>query len=152
MGTIKQRYGWDTQFETAENLMIHTFTDRVQVVANIKNGEVLVKIDGHTVNTYYGLPLTEYEALLLGVEQYAAKLQRKDRFKKLLGKVAVYLIMGIALLALMALAGDNDSLTLGEFAAQKAACMAVMGCCYLSVKHTPVLAAAWKEIDNNIKE
>lgn len=152
MGTNKQCYGWGTYFETAENLMIHTFTDRVQVVANIKNGEVLVKVDGHTVNTYYGLPLGEYEALLLGVEQYATKLQRKDQFKMMLCKVAVYLLIGIAMLALIALAGDNDSLTLGEFAAQKVACMAVMGCCYFSVKHTPALAAAWKDIDNSIKE
>lgn len=152
MGTNKQCYGWDTYFETAENLMIHTFTDRVKVKTYLKGGLVQVCVDGNIVKTYGNMPLSKYENLLLHIERYAAKLQRKDQFKMVLGKVAVYLLMGIALLALMALAGDNDSLTLGEFAAQKAACMAVMGCCYLSVKHTPVLAAAWKDIDNSIKE
>lgn len=151
MATQQPTYNWDTQFDTANNTMTHTFSKRVQAVANIKNGEVLVKVDGNTVNAYYGMPVKEYEALLLGIEQYAYKLERKDRLKRLMAKVAVYVIMSVAILALMALAGENDSLSLGWFAAQKAACFAVMGGCYLGIKHTPALAAAWREIDNDTK-
>lgn len=151
MATKRPTYSWDTQFDTANNTMTHTFSERVQAVANIKNGEVLVKVDGNTVNAYHSMPVKEYEALLLGMEQYAYKLERKDRQKMLLAKVAVYIIMSVAILAVMALAGENDSLSLGWFAAQKAACFAVMGGCYLSIKHTPVLAAAWRNIDNNTK-
>ncbi len=77
MATTQPKYNWDTQFETAKNLMHHTFTDRVKVQANIKNGEVLVKVDGNTVNAYYGLTVKEYEALLLAVEEYAYSLQLK---------------------------------------------------------------------------
>lgn len=151
MATKQPTYNWDTQFDTANNTMTHTFSKRVQAVANIKNGEVLVKVDGNTVNAYHSMPVKEYEALLLGMEQYAYKLERKDRLKMLLAKVAVYIIMSVAILAVMALAGENDSLPIGWFAAQKAACFAVMGGCYLSIKHTPVLAAAWRNIDNNTK-
>lgn len=151
MATKRPTYNWDTQFDTANNTMTHTFSKRVQAVANIKNGEVLVKVDGNTVNAYHSMPVKEYEALLLGMEQYAYKLERKDRLKMLLAKVAVYIIMSVAILALMALTGENDSLSLGWFAAQKAACFAVMGGCYLSIKHTPALAAAWRNIGNNTK-
>lgn len=151
MAKKEPTYNWDTQFDTAKNLMTHTFSNRVQAVANIKNGEVLVKVDGNTVNAYYGMPVKEYEALLLGMEQYAYKLERKDRIKMLLAKVAVYIIVSVAILALMALAGDDESLSLGWFAAQKATCFAVMGGCCLGIKHTPALAAAWRDIDNTTK-
>lgn len=151
MATKQPTYNWDTQFNTANNTMTHTFSKHVQAVANIKKGEVLVKVDGNTVNAYYGMPVKEYEALLLGVEQYAYKLERKDRLKMLLAKVAVYIIVSVAILAFMALASENDSLPIGWFAAQKAACFAVMGGCYYSIKRTPVLAAAWRDIDNDTK-
>ena len=113
MAKKEPTYNWDTQFDTAKNLMTHTFSNRVQAVANIKNDEVLVKVDGNTVNAYYSMPVKEYEALLLGVEQYAYKLERKDRLKMLLAKVAVYIIVSVAILAFMALAGENDSLPIG---------------------------------------
>lgn len=76
MATKQSTYNWDTQFDTANKVMTHTFSKRVQAVANIKKGEVLVMVDGNTVNAYYDMPVKEYEALLLGVEQYAHKLER----------------------------------------------------------------------------
>lgn len=145
------KYGWETSFETAQNIMRHTFSDRVQVASNIKTGEVLVLVDGHTVNTYWRMPLEEYEALLLGCEEYAYELQRKDRVKAVLAKVAVYVIITIAILALFAIAGDNEKWSLGQFMAQKASCAAVMACCFYGVKHTPALATAWHDINENTK-
>lgn len=71
------QYGWDTQFETAKSLMVHTFTNRVQVKSSLKSGEVQVLVDGNIVNTYHNIPLKEYENFLLGVEEYAATLQQK---------------------------------------------------------------------------
>lgn len=146
------KYNWDTQFETAQNTMTHTMTDRVQVVSNIKNGEILVKVDGNTVNAYYNTPVKEYEALLLSVEEYAYQLQREDKFKMAVCKIAVYVLMCIAILALFALAGDNDSWSLGQFFGQKACCMGIMAGCYYSVKRTPMLAAAWQEMNRNNPE
>lgn len=146
MAKKQPKYNWETQFDTANNIMHHTFTDRVEVKANIKNGEILVLIDGHIINTYYNMPVKAYEALLLGVEQYAYQLERKDRIKAFWFKVAVYAIITIGLLAFFALGGDNDSCSLGVFAAQKAACIAIMGCCWLSIKHTKGLAMAWENI------
>ena len=103
----RKNYNWDTQFETAKSLMVHTFTKRVQVEANLKNGEVLVLVDGHTVNTYYAMPIQEYECLLLGVEEYANKLQRKDQFRAAMGKAAVCIIgFGVALMAALLITGN----------------------------------------------
>lgn len=146
------KYNWETQHDTAAKTMTHTFSKRVQVVSNIKNGEIQVLIDGHIVNTYYSLPVKHYEALLLATEEYAYELQRKDLIKATLAKVAVYVLMAIGILALFALGGDNDEWSLAQFTVQKATCIAVMASCFYGVKCTPVLAAAWNEIDNNIKE
>ncbi len=89
----KKKYNWETKFETAKSLMVHTFTDRVKVEANLKRGEVLVLVDGHTVNAYYGkMPVKEYECLLLGVEEYANQLKRKDQFKE----VAIFIFGFVA--------------------------------------------------------
>ncbi len=139
------KYSWDTQFNN--NVMTHTFTDRVQVASNIKNGEINVLVDGNLVDVYYNMPVSEYEALLLGIEEYAQELAAKQRTKMLLAKIAVYIIMSIAVLAMFALAGENDEWSLGAFMTQKACCFAVMGGCYYGVKHTPVLAKAWKELN-----
>lgn len=103
----KKTYSWDTQYETAKSLMVHTFTDRVQVESNLKNGEVLVLVDGHTVNTYHNMPVREYEALLLGVEEYAHKLQRRDLIKVVVNKVAVCLLVAMAIVAALILKNGN---------------------------------------------
>ena len=145
-------YNWETYFVTAKSLMAHRLTDRVEAMDNLKCWELQVLVDGSIVNTYSKMPVKEYESLLLGIEEYANKLQRKDTIKKLLGRIAVYILMAICTLAFIALCGENDEWSLCMLAAQKSACFAVMGGCFLSIKHIPVLAAAWKEIDNKIKE
>lgn len=101
MARKQPKYGWDTQFDTANNIMHHTFTDRVEVKSNIKNGEILVLVDGHIVNTYYNMPVKAYECLLLGVEEYAYQLQR-SRWAKRLYAAAAILLLFVALLAVVA--------------------------------------------------
>lgn len=144
--------GWDTSFETATNTMTHTFTDRVQVVSNIKNGEILVKVDGNIVDVMYNLPICQYEKLLLAVEANAYKRQRRDGIKMQVCKAIVYTLIAIGVVALISIGGDCDEWTMGQFLGQKAACFAIMGVCWFSVKHTPALAAAWEEIDKSIEE
>ncbi len=104
---MAKKYNWETRFETAKSLMVHTFTDRVQVEANLKNGEVLVLVDGHTVNTYHNMPVKEYECLLLGVEEYANQLKRREQFKAMMYKAAVCLLMVMAIMAAAMLSSSN---------------------------------------------
>lgn len=69
------KYNWDTRFETADNLMIHTMPGgRMEVIANLKTGVVEVRQDGKTVDTHEGFYLSEYTEFLQGVADKAAKL------------------------------------------------------------------------------
>lgn len=72
---MEKNYSWETTFETADNLMIHTFTDRVKVVSNIKTGNVKVLKDGETINTIENPAITEYEKFLLKIAEDADKLE-----------------------------------------------------------------------------
>lgn len=71
---MEKNYTWETTFNTAENLMIHTFTDRVKVVSNIKTGVVKVLKDGEVINTTENPVIVEYEKFLLKVADDANKL------------------------------------------------------------------------------
>lgn len=101
MAKKQPKYSWDTQFDTANNIMHHTFTDRVEVKSDIKNGEILVLIDGHIINAYYNMPVREYEALLLGVEEYAYQLQRASWIKRQWYAVAALFALLAVLFAIM---------------------------------------------------
>lgn len=72
---MEKNYSWETTFETADNLMIHTFTDRVKVVSNIKTGSVKVLKDGEVINTVENPAITEYERFLLKIAEDADKLK-----------------------------------------------------------------------------
>ena len=141
------KYGWETQFDTANDLMTHTISEHVQVVSNIKKGEVHVQVNGETIKTYNNMPVKKYEATLLAVEAKAKKLERRYKAVSLLSKAAVWAISIIAMFAFIALGGDNDEWTLGMFATQKACCIAVIAGRYLSVKHTPARAEAWESMN-----
>lgn len=65
---------WETTFSTAENLMIHTFSDRVKVVSNIKTGSVKVLKDGEVINSVNNPTLTEYGNFLKQIAEDANKL------------------------------------------------------------------------------
>lgn len=72
---MEKNYSWETTFKTADNLMIHTFTDRVKVVSNIKTGSVKVLKDGEVINTVENPAITEYERFLLKIAEDADKLK-----------------------------------------------------------------------------
>lgn len=69
-----KKYTWETTYNTAENLMIHTFTDRVKVVSNILTGTVKVLKDGEVISTTENPVISEYEKFLLKVAEDANKL------------------------------------------------------------------------------
>lgn len=70
-----KEYDWNTRFETAEHLMIHTMPGgRVEVKADLKTGVVTVEQDGITVETHEGFYLSEYTEFLQGIAERAAKL------------------------------------------------------------------------------
>ena len=71
----KNKFNWDTEFNTAENLMIHTFSDRVKVVTNIKTGEVKTMRDDEIIGRRSDLLISDYERYLIAIAQDAAKLQ-----------------------------------------------------------------------------
>lgn len=70
----KENLSWETTFNTAENLMVHTFSERVKVVSNIKTGLVKVLKDGNVINSVNNLAITEYEKFLKQVAEDANKL------------------------------------------------------------------------------
>ena len=67
-------FSWETTFNTAENLMIHTFSDRVKVVSNIKTGLVRVLKDGEVINSVNNPAITESEMFLKQIAEDANKL------------------------------------------------------------------------------
>lgn len=71
-----KNYFWTTEFRTSENLMIHTFTDRIKVVSNIKTGAVKVLKDGEVIRTTENPAIADYERLLSQVAEDANKLER----------------------------------------------------------------------------
>ena len=72
----KQNYSWTTEFKTAEDLMIHTFSDRVKVVSNIKTGVVKVFRDDVVISTDENPSIAQYEAFLSKIAIDAEKLER----------------------------------------------------------------------------
>ena len=69
------KFNWDTVFNTAEDLMIHTFNSRVQVVTNIKTGIAKILQDGTVIGQKPNMKISEYENFLLEVAQDAQKLE-----------------------------------------------------------------------------
>ena len=68
METVK--YNWETEFRTTDDLMVHTFSDRVQVVTNIKTGEIKTLIDRRN-----DLVISEYATFLLKIAEDYDKLK-----------------------------------------------------------------------------
>lgn len=70
----KNIFSWETIFNTADNLMICTFSDRVKVVSNIKTGLVKVPKDGNMVNSVNDPSITELGKFMKQVAEDANKL------------------------------------------------------------------------------
>lgn len=71
----KVKYSWSTVFDTSNNLMIHTFSERVEVTSNIKTGEIKVIKDGNVVQNVSNPAIAAYESFLLNVAKEAKTLQ-----------------------------------------------------------------------------
>nr|DAM94532.1 MAG TPA: hypothetical protein [Caudoviricetes sp.] len=71
----KENLSWETTFNTAENLMIHTFSDRIKVVSNIETGLSKILRDGNVINSVNNPAITEYEKFLKQVAEDANKLK-----------------------------------------------------------------------------
>lgn len=71
-----ENFMWETIFETAKDLMIHTMTDRVKVIANIKTGTVKVFKDGDVLETIEDPQIIEYEKFLLRIAKSAMELDK----------------------------------------------------------------------------
>lgn len=69
-----EKYQWETVFETSKDLMIHTFSDRVTVVTNIKTGLIKVMKDGVVIDTMENTSIVEYEKFLLRISISAQEL------------------------------------------------------------------------------
>lgn len=74
MANNLESYKWETTFETSKDLMIHTFTDRVSVVTNIKTGKIKVLRDGVIIETIDNPAVLEYEKFLLRISEAAQDL------------------------------------------------------------------------------
>ncbi len=64
-------YNWETEFVTADNLMIHTFSERVKVVTHIKNGTIKVFKDDKVIIERNDMQISEYEKFLLRIAEDA---------------------------------------------------------------------------------
>lgn len=71
-----EKYNWTTVFDTANSLMVHTFSDRIKVITNLKNGDVKVFRDDEIVNEVNNPSVTAYEEFLLQVAKNAEELGR----------------------------------------------------------------------------
>jgi hypothetical protein len=69
------KFNWDTEFNTAYNLMIHTFSDRVKVVANLNTGETRTFRDGEEIDRRTNMPISDYERFLITIAKDADKLK-----------------------------------------------------------------------------
>lgn len=74
-----KKYNWDTEFDTANDLMIHTFNDRVKVVTNIKTGVVKLMRDGNEVDRRDDMPISEYEQFLIRTAESAGNLVQLNK-------------------------------------------------------------------------
>lgn len=71
-----EKYNWETHFETAKGLMVHTMPGgRIVVKSNIRTDIVNVEQDGKVIETHEGFYVNEYTEFLQGIAEKAAKLQ-----------------------------------------------------------------------------
>jgi hypothetical protein len=68
------RLSWNTEFDTANNLMIHTFNYRVKVVTNIQTGEIKTFRDDKVIDRQNDMPISDYERFLISIAVDANKL------------------------------------------------------------------------------
>lgn len=57
-------YTWETRFMTDENLIIHTFSDRIKVITDTKRGIIKVIKDDKAIITREDIDISSYEKFL----------------------------------------------------------------------------------------
>lgn len=72
---MSSKYYWETEFDTAKDLMIHTFSDRIKVVTSIKTSEVKIMRDDEIIDRLPDMPISDYEKFLLRIAVDADKLK-----------------------------------------------------------------------------
>lgn len=72
---MSSKYYWETEFDTAKDLMIHTFSDRIKVVASITTGEVKIIRHGEVIDRLPDMPISDYEKFLLRIAIDVDKLK-----------------------------------------------------------------------------
>lgn len=72
---MSSKYYWETEFDTAKDLMIHTFSDRIKVVTSIKTSEVMIMRDDEIIDRLPNMPISDYEKFLLRIAVDADKLK-----------------------------------------------------------------------------
>ena len=72
---MSKQLTWETEFNTVTGFMIHTFSERVTVVTNIKTGRIKTLRDNESIDYRNDMPITEYEEYLISVAKDAAKLK-----------------------------------------------------------------------------
>lgn len=73
----EDRYDWETWYETANGIMGHKFSERVEIRSNMQTGLIRIFKDGDEVSRIdgTGMTLKEYESLLLRTANEARQLQ-----------------------------------------------------------------------------
>lgn len=78
MTTEKSNNGtlaWDTTFDTAQGLMIHTFAAGIKVITNIESGYSRIMRRGEVIADGETIPVGEYEKRLIKIAEQAEKLK-----------------------------------------------------------------------------
>lgn len=70
---------WDTSFDTAQGLMIHTFAAGIKVITNIESGYSRIMRRGEVIGEVIAdgetIPVGEYEKRLIKIAEQAEKLK-----------------------------------------------------------------------------
>jgi len=74
----KEIYNWATTFDTAAGTMTHVFSDRVQVVFELRFGLIITVRDGEPVDKFAAGDMTvgEYSSFLSGMAITAEALKQ----------------------------------------------------------------------------
>ena len=79
MTTEKRNNGttlaWDTTFDTAQGLMIHTFAAGIKVITNIESGYSRIMRRAEVIADGETIPVGEYEKRLIKIAEQAEKLK-----------------------------------------------------------------------------
>lgn len=73
---------WDTEYDEANKMLTHTFSDRVKVITNLKECMTIVYKDGNRIRTIDAdISIKSYTNFLLSVADDAEKLKQFDNEK-----------------------------------------------------------------------